>query len=300
MLVAGTQVETSESAAPKIETAQSQPYLIAQPEQTFPAQSRYVPERGLVRRIRSAQANDDLGQLAARHSLDSETRAQLSSELIKAGAPPITPVAAEKALARMVSFEPLNVDALRPFVLLAMDRDLRAQALASVGLAFHSAGRSVRFVSNAADTRTHDVLIDAGQHIGCGVTPFDGVPNCVEILRQADLTCLNLIETGFRAPLNKIAMLRLTTLIQATGSEPVFVMKPEDAGLAAKLSSMGVERVVLAYDQEPIELGPVLSVLRAANLSLAEFLDLRGKTARLRPAQAADLAALLTDTQPRA
>lgn len=296
MRVADMLVEAAESAPSIIEPVAPEAPEAAQPGRT-PA--RYVPERGLVRRIRSAQAKDGLGQLAVRHLLDPETQSQLSSELIKAGAPPITSAAAEKALARMVRFEPLNVDALRPFVFLAADRDLRAQALASVGLAFRAAGRSVRFVSNAADTRTNDILVDAGQEIGCGVTPFDGVPNCVEILRSADLACLNLIETGFRAPLNKIASLRLTTLIQATGSEPVLVMRPEDAELASKLSTVGVKRVVLAYSEDPARLGPVFSALREANLSIAEFLDLRGKSAKLRPAQAGELATLLTDTHPR-
>ncbi len=295
MLVADTLIEPANSTAPTIDSLPSGPKASALNGRTPP---RYVPERGLVRRIRSAQANDGLGQLAARHELDPETQAQLSSELIKAGAPPITPAAAEKALSRLVSFEPLNVDALHPFILLAMDRDLRAQALASVGLAFHAAGRSVRFVSNATDTRTNEALVLAGQNIGCGVTPFDGVPNCVEILRKADLACLNLIETGFRAPLNKIASLRLTTLIQATGSEPVLVMRPEDADLAVMLSSVGVKRVVLAYSEASTQLGPVLSALREANLSIAEFLDLRGNTPKLRPAQASELATLLTDTQP--
>ena len=296
MLVADAFLEPAETAAPKIEPMPNRPEADAQPRRT---PVRYVPERGLVRRIRSAQANDGLGQLAARHELDPETQARLSSELIKAGAPPITPAAAEKALSRIVSFEPLNVDALRPFIMLAVDPGLRAQALASVGLAFQAAGRSVRFLSNAADIRSDSPLVEAGQEIGCGITPYDGVPNCVEILRTADLACLNLIETGFRAPLNRIAALRLTTLIQATGSEPVLVMRPEDADLAMSLSKMGVKRVVLAYSQEPVLLGPVLSALREANLAIAEFLDLRGKSAKLRPAQATELAALLTETQPR-
>jgi len=119
MLVADTLIEPANSTAPTIDSLPSGPKASALNGRTPP---RYVPERGLVRRIRSAQANDGLGQLAARHELDPETQAQLSSELIKAGAPPITPAAAEKALSRLVSFEPLNVDALHPFILLAMDR----------------------------------------------------------------------------------------------------------------------------------------------------------------------------------
>lgn len=296
MLVAESLLEPAENTAQPIAIPHTEPKAAAQPRQATP---RYVPERGLIRRIRSAQANDGLGELAAHHMLDPETQAQLSCELIKAGAPPITPDAAEKALTRLVSFEPLNVDALHPFILLAMDRDLRAQALASVGLAFHAAGRSVRFVSDATDTRTNEALVEAGQQIGCGVTRFDGVPNCVDILRKADLACLNLIETGFREPLHKIATLRLNTLIQATGSEPVLVMRPDDADMAVMLSAIGVKRVVLAYSDASTRLGPVLSALREANLSIAEFLDLRGSTVKLRPAQASELATLLTDTQPR-
>jgi len=296
MLVADLLLEPAEPATPKLNALPSEPKVEALKERK---PKRYVPERGLVRRIRSAQANDGLGELAARHMLDPETQAQLSAELIKAGAPPITPSAAEKAFSRIVNFEPLNVDALHPFVFLALDRDLRARALASVGSAFHAAGRSVRFLSNASDTRTNDALLEAGQKIGCGVTPFDGVPNCVEIMRTADLACLNLIETGFRAPLNRIATLRLNTLIQATGSEPVLVMRPEDVDLAVKLSSVGVKRVVLAYSEAPAQLGPVLSLLRDANLSIAEFLDLRGPAAKLRPAQASELASLLMNAKPQ-
>ena len=295
MFVAEPLHEPMDAPAQKIDIRHALPKEAVPPERTLP---RYVPERGLIRRIRSAQAKDGLGELAARHMLDPETQSQLSCELIKAGAPPITPDAAEKALMRTVRFEPLNVDALHPFVLLSMDRELRAEALASVGLAFNAAGRSVRLVSDATDTRTNDALVDAGEKIGCGVTPFDGVPNCVEILRKADLACLNLIETGFRAPLHRIASLRLSTLIQATGSEPVLVMRPEDAELAAMISGIGIKRIVLAYSEEPVQLGPVLSVLREANLSIAEFLDLRGNTAKLRPAQASELATLLMGIQP--
>lgn len=291
MLVADTLHEPMDAAAPKIDLT-TLPKAPIQPERTS---LRYVPERGLIRRIRSAQANDGLGELAARHLFDPETQSQLSSELIKAGAPPITPEAAEKALMRLVSFEPLNVDALHPFVLLSMDRDLRAQALASIGLAFHAAGRSVRFVSDATDLRANDVLVDASQKIGCGITPFDGVPNCVDILRKTDLACLNLIETGLRAPMHKIASLRLSTLMQATGSEPILIMRPEDADLAVMISGIGIKRVVLAYSDEAVQLGPILSALREANLAIAEFLDLRGETAKLRPAQASELATLLID-----
>ena len=295
MLVADTVFELTETAAPEIDILPPGPMAPAIQER---APTRYVPERGLVRRIRSAQANDGLGELAARHMLDPETQARLSAELIKAGAPPITLAAAEKALSRVVRFEPLNVDALHPFVLLALDRDLRAQALASIGLAFDAAGRSVQFLSNATDIRENDTLRDVSQRIGCGIVPFDGVPNCVEIMRNSDLACLNLIETGFRAPFNKVATLRLKTLIHATGAEPVLVMRPEDADLAMELSTIGLKRVVFAITETPIHLGPVLAVLRAANLSIAEFLDLRGDVPKLRPAQVDELAAFLTDISP--
>jgi len=138
MLIADAFLEPAEHAAPKIDTLHTRPKAVAHPRRTPP---RYVPERGLVRRIRSAQANDGLGQLAIRHELDPETQAQLSSELIKAGAPPITPAAAEKALSRVVSFEPLNVDALRPFIMLSM-RDEKSAVGSRLMMAFRTALKS--------------------------------------------------------------------------------------------------------------------------------------------------------------
>lgn len=260
--------------------------------------ARYVPERGLVRRIRAAQANDDIGALALRHNFDPDTRKMLAAELIKAGAPPITSATVEMAMSRLVTFEPLNVDALRPFLLLSADRMLRAQAFAQVGVAMHSAGRSVKLVSDAADTRSNEALIAAGDVLGCGVTQFDGTPDCVSILRGADLACLNLVEAGFRTPLDKIAVLRLTTLVQATGAEPIVVIRPEDAPLAARLATIGIKRVILAQTSTSAALGPLFKVLREANLALAEVLDMRGAVPKLRPAEATTLAAMLTDTQP--
>ena len=257
--------------------------------------ARYVPERGLVRRIRTAQANDDIGELATRHSLDDETRSLLSAELIKAGAPPITSVVAETALSRLVTFEPLNADALRPFLMLSADRPLRAAAMAQVGDAMRRAGRSVKLISDAVDARDNPVLTDAGKKLGCGVTRYDGSPNCVDILRKTDLACLALIEAGFRAPLDKVALLRLNTLIQATGSEPVFVMRPQDAPLAVPLSKIGVKRVLLAVTERHVSLGPVFTALREANLVVAEIVDMRGGEAALRPGRAAELASLLTE-----
>ena len=76
-------------------------------------------------------------------------------------------------------------------------------------------------------------------------------------------------------------------------------MRPEDAELAVSLSALGVKRVVLVCSDESLQLGPVLTALREANLSIAEFLDLRGTSPKLRPAQASELATLLTDTQPQ-
>jgi hypothetical protein len=256
---------------------------------------RYVPERGLVRRIRTAQANDDIGELATRHSLDQETRALLSAELIKAGAPPITSTVAETALSRLVTFEPLNADALRPFLMLSLDRPLRAAAMARVGDAMRRAGRRVKLISDAVDTRDNPVLIEAGKSLGCGITRYDGSPNCVDILRKTDLACLALIEAGFRAPLDKVALLRLNTLVQATGSEPVFVMRPQDTPLAVALSKIGVRRVVLAVTEARVSLGPVFAALRDANLVVAEILDTRGDEPALRPGRAAELAMLLTE-----
>ena len=262
--------------------------------------SRYVPERGLVRRLRAAQANDGIGGLTERHSFDSETRDTLSAELIKAGAPPITPQTAEKALSRLVTFEPLNVDALRPFLLLSADRTIRAHALAQVAEAMNAAGRSVRLVSDATDSQTNDILTEAGKKLSCAVTKFDGTPDCVSVLRKADLASLSVIEAGFRAPLDKIALLRLSTLVQATGAEPIVVIRPEDASLATTLSKIGVKRVILVQTTSPVVLGPVFTALREANLALAEVLDMRNAAPKLRRADAASLAEMLTGTQPQA
>lgn len=290
MLIAEAFADQPQISTPSLDTpnlAKSSTALLRQvPE-------RYVPERGLVRRIRTAQANDSISELAERHALDSETRKQLSAELIKSGAPPITHEAAEKALSRFVSFEPLNVDALKPFILLSAERSLRAHALAQIGLAMHSAGRSVKLVSDASDIRQNEVLVKAGQEIGCGVIPFDGVPNCVDILRNSDLACMNIVEAGFRAPLDKIALLRLTTIVNATGAEPVAVIRTDDAPIAASLSRVGVKRVVLVHNDGPTKLGPVLTALREANLAIAELLHIRNGTANLRPAKADSLAKLL-------
>jgi len=290
-------VSSPEPVAPSINPAAS----IRQNEaSTRRVPSRYVPERGLVRRLRAAQANDGIGGLTARHGFDSETRDMLTAELIKAGAPPITPQTAEKALSRLVTFEPLNVDALRPFLLLSDDRMLRAHALAQVGTAMHAAGRSVRLVSDAIDSQTNDVLTDAGEALGCGVRKFDGTPDCVSVLRKADLACLSVIEAGFRAPLDKIALLRLSTLVQATGAEPIIVIRPDDAALAMTLSKIGVKRVILAQSTTPVILGPVFTALREANLALAEILDMRRSAPKLRPAKATTLTEMLIETQPRA
>lgn len=265
------------------------------PARPRPTEPRYVPERGLVRRLRTAQANDGIGDLAVRHGLDAETRQRLAAELIKAGAPPITTVVAETALSRLVSFEPLNADALRPFLLLSTDRAVRAAAMAQIGDAMHRAGRSVKLVSDAVDTRENAMLVEAGKRLGCGVTRYDGSPNCVEILRQTDLACLALIEAGFRAPLDKVALMRVNTLARATGAEPVMVMRPEDAPLAVSLSKIGLKRVVLVREDNSTTLGPVFSALREGNLAIAEILDLRGEEPTLIPARAVEMAALLTD-----
>ncbi len=264
------------------------------PQKPSTSAPRYVPERGLVRRLRRAQANDGIGDLAVRHDLDSETRERLAAELIKAGAPPITPSIAETALARLVSFEPLNADALRPFLVLSTDRTLRAVAMARIGEAMRRAGRSVKLVSDAVDTRKNPVLVQAGNELGCGVTRYDGSPNCVEILRETDLACLSIIEAGFRAPLDRVALMRLNTLIQATGAEPVMVMRPEDAPFAATLSKIGLKRIVLVCEGNETKLGPVFTGLREGNLMIAEILDMHVSEPKLIPADKSELARILT------
>ena len=265
------------------------------PQKPSRAVQRYAPERGLVRRLRTAQAHDGIGDLALRHDLDPETRERLAAELIKAGAPPITPTVAETALSRLLRFEPVNADALRPFLVLSTDRALRAVAMTLIGEAMRRAGRSVRLVSDAIDARDNPVLSKAGKRLGCGITRYDGAPNCVDILRKTDLACLSIIEAGFRAPLDRVAMLRLNTLIQSTGAEPVMVMRPEDAPLAVTLSKIGLKRIILVRDENPLQLGPVFTALRDSNLVIAEVMDMREKKAVMTPARASEMAVLLTE-----
>ncbi len=255
---------------------------------------RYVPERGLIRRLRTAQANDGIGDIAVRHRLDPETRNRLAAELIKAGAPPITSFVAETALSRLMSFEPLNVDALRPFLVLSTNRAHRAIATAHISKAMRQAGRSVRILSDAIDADEHPELVEAGQKLGCGITHYEGSPNCVDILQQTDLACLSIIEAGFRAPLDRVSMTRLNTLIQTTGAEPVMVMRPEDASSAVMLSKIGLKRVVLVNTEDPLTLGPVFSALRHGNLSIAEILDIQENSTVLKQASAKEITAFLT------
>jgi len=254
---------------------------------------RYVPERGLVRRLRAEQAHDGLGELAARHRLDAQTRTALAAEFVKSGAPPITPLVAEKAISRLVSFEPLNADALRPFIVLSTDRALRAVATARIGETMRKAGRSVRLISDAIDTNEHPELFQAGQKLGCGITRYEGSPNCVEILQRTDLACLAVIEAGFRAPLDNVSLMRLNALVQATGAEPIMAMRPEDVQSARMLSKIGLKRIVLVRTEERISLGPIFSALRHNNLVVSEILDMRQSEKVFIPANAKEMAELL-------
>ncbi len=286
------------AAEPAIVTQTSQPRIRVPapppPTRIIKAEPRYVPERGLIRRLRTAQANDGIGDLAVQHRLDPETRNRLAAELIKAGAPPITSLVAETALSRLVSFDPLNVDALRPFLVLSADRALRATATAHICKTMRQAGRSIRILSDAIDTEEHLELVEAGQELGCGITRYEGSPNCLDILQKTDLACLSIIEAGFRAPLNKVSMTRLNTLIETTGAEPIMVMRPEDAPSAVMLSKIGLKRIVLVKAAEPVTLGPVFSALRHGNLNIAEILDIRENATTIKQANAKEFAALLT------
>jgi len=145
-----------------------------------------------------------------------------------------------------------------------------------IGEAMRRAGRSVRLVSDAIDARDNPVLSKAGKRLGCGA-------------------CLSIIEAGFRAPLDRVAMLRLNTLIQSTGAEPVMVMRPEDAPLAVTLSKIGLKRIILVRDENPLQLGPVFTALRDSNLVIAEVMDMREKKAVMTPARASEMAVLLTE-----
>lgn len=270
-------------------------------ESTVPADAkapRYIPQRGLVRRIRRAAASDGLSALAAHHRLDRETRELLSAELVKLGAPPITEKTATEAFERLVHFDPLNADALRPFLIIGTNREDRALAVAKIATAMRRAGRSVRMLSDAADATGNVHLKAAGEKLGCGVQIYDGTAECVEMLRISDLACLSIVEAGLRPPLDRVALLRLHKLCIATGAEPIAVVRPADALQALGLARIGVRRMIIAETGEPVRLGSALSAARRGDLAFAEMLPVHDPALPLRPAMALDLATMLLNFEP--
>ena len=219
----------------------------------------------------------------------------LSAELVKLGAPPITEEAATEAFERLVHFDPLNADALRPFLIIGTNREDRALAVAKVAIAMRRAGRSVQILSDALDATGNVHLKAAGDRIGCGVKIYDGTAECVEMLRRTDLASLSVVEAGLRPPLDRVAVLRLHKLCIATGAEPIAVVRPEDALQALGMARIGVRRVILAETGEQVRLGPALSAARRGDLAFAEMLTVHNPDAPLRPAMALDLAKMLTD-----
>lgn len=254
---------------------------------------RYAPKRGLVRRIRNARANDSLRSLAERHLLDPEARERLSAELIKAGAPPVTREAAQHALSRIVTFDPLNADALRPFLVIGTDRNDRAMAVAKIADAMRKAGRSVRLFSDALDAEDNVHLQAAAERHRCGLRIYDGPSECVEMLRRTDLASLSIIEAGLRPPLDRVALQRLNKLCQATGAEPIAVIRPAEALQTLGLARIGVRRMILVETGEPVRLGPALSAARRGNLAFAELMSSYDLDAPLRAATAGSLAEML-------
>jgi pyrimidine deaminase RibD-like protein len=254
------------------------------------AVKRYVPPRGLVRRLTEARSDAAITALLDDHGFDPETGEMLRAALIKAGAPPLSQSTAAIALERLLRFEPLNADALRPFVLLAAERDLRAEAMGHVGYVMRQAGRTVRLFSDAADSQNNAVLAEAAARLGCKITDYNGSPHCAQALRETDLGCLNLIEAGYRKPLDRVALLRLTTLISAIDAEPVMVMRPQDAECTEMLAKTGVKRVILMLTEDDATLGKAIATLRRANLAVAEIIDRRDETRGLIPATPTALA----------
>lgn len=258
---------------------------------------RSAPERGLVRRIRKAVAEDALTALAEHHGFDKETRAQFCGELVKLGAPPVTPEAAASALERLVHFDPLNADALHPFLIVGTRREDRAIAVARVAEAMHRSGRSVQIMSDAMNAEDDPHLKAAGHRIGCGVKAFDGVSECHSILQKSDLALLSVIEGGVRPPLDRFALQRVEKLCSATGAEPVIVVRPEDASQALGMARIGVRRMILVDTGKPARLGSALSAARRGDIALAEILPADGKDMTLRAASPSELARLLTGAQ---
>lgn len=258
-----------------------------------PSDHRYTPKRGLVRRIRAQQAYADISDLAERHNLDPQTRTVLTEELIKAGAPPVLPATTEKALTGLLQFEPLNTDALKPFLLLSMDRGHRNLAALLIRRVMQNAGRSVKILVDTGYDSHSRATCDYGKQDERDFIPYEGAAHCVDILRKTDLACLSLIGSGFRTPLDSVATARLIAFIKATRAEPVMITRPEDANFALSLSQIGLRRIILVRTGNTLTLGPVFSALRFGKLVISEILDIRTTPARLIPASPAGVAKLL-------
>jgi hypothetical protein len=251
---------------------------------------RYVPPRGLVRRLTEARNDDAIDAFLSDHHFDTATGNILRAELVKAGAPPLGQTTTAIALERMLGFEPLNADALRPFVILAAERSLRAEAMNRIGHVMERAGRTIRLYSDAADSQSNPTLASAAKQLGHGVIDYNGSPDCAQTLRNAESGCLNLVESGYRAPLDKVALLRLGTLVTAIDAEPIMVMRPQDCAATEMLAPIGVKRIILALTDGDATLGPAIATLRRAGLALAEIIDLRDEASGLTPATPAALA----------
>jgi len=247
-------------AMPQSITKPARPFLAPQ-RPALRSVKRYVPPRGLVRRLTEARNDDAIDALLGDHGFDAATGDALRAELVKAGAPPLGQATTAIALDRLLGFEPLNADTLRPYVILA-----------------------------AEDSQSNPILASAAKQLGHGVVDYNGSPDCVQILRNAEGGCLNLVESGYRAPLDKVALLRLGTLVKAIDAEPVMVMRPRDCATTEMLAPIGVKRVILALTDGDASLGPAIATLRRAGLALAEIIDLRDQASGLTPATPAALA----------
>lgn len=276
-------------AMPQSITQPARPFLAPQ-RPALRSVKRYVPPRGLVRRLTEARNDDAIDALLGDHGFDAATGDALRAELVKAGAPPLGQATTAIALDRLLGFEPLNADTLRPYVILAAERSLRAEAMNRIGHVMQRAGRTLRLYSDSADSQSNPILASAVKQLGHGVVDYNGSPDCVQILRNAEGGCLNLVESGYRAPLDKVALLRLGTLVKAIDAEPVMVMRPRDCATTEMLAPIGVKRVILALTDGDASLGPAIATLRRAGLALAEIIDLRDQASGLTPATPAALA----------
>lgn len=256
---------------------------------------RYVPQRGLVERLRASRTDDGLEAIAERHDLDPATRSALAAALGKVGVPPLTPRTAEKALGEIVRFSPINADALRPFVVVGPDPAHRLAGMVAMAGAMRAAGRSVRLLAEGKDASNIEALGEAASALTCRADVYTDPAECLAILRRTDLGCLGLIEAAFDLPAGEEALARLHRLTRTVGAEAVAVLDEPSLAAVPALARAGMRRIVLVQ-QTGTRLGPLLRAL-GERVALAEILRIEGASVSLRAATPALLADMLIAPQ---